>query len=80
MPFEEQLKWTLELPFNNPKQQNNYDCGIFCLMTADFILEDLPLTFTQLNIPDFRYKICWSICNNQLPYSGSSVMNRNISI
>jgi Ulp1 family protease len=80
MPIEEQLKWTLEHPMNTPKQQNNYDCGIFCLMMADFLLEDLPLTFSQLNVADFRYKICWSICNNLLPYTGSSVLNKKFAI
>ena len=40
-----------------PQQDNSIDCGVFAMMYADYIADDLPLDFEQCNIPAFREKI-----------------------
>ena len=53
-----------------PQQNNSNDCGVFILMFADFILENIPLiNFNQSDIPMFRKKICLHITRGELSYS-----------
>ena len=42
-PFGE---WEMETPLT-PQQNNGYDCGVFVLMLADFIADDLDVTFVK---------------------------------
>ena len=51
-----------------PRQQNGHDCGVFMLLYADFLSEDLPLHFNQTHIDSFREKICYSIITGKLWY------------
>lgn len=48
----------MEATQNVPQQGNNaYDCGIFAVLFADFLCDDLPLLFTLEDIPHFRRKM-----------------------
>ena len=44
-----------------PRQENGSDCGVFSSMCADFLSEDLPLTFSQRDMPHFRHRIAIAI-------------------
>jgi hypothetical protein len=44
-----------------PQQQNVYDCGVFMCKFADYLARDLPLTFSQRNIPFFRKQMALQI-------------------
>ena len=37
-----------------PQQENNYDCGVFLCMFADYISRGLPFTFSQRDMPQMR--------------------------
>lgn len=62
--------WTLKTCIRNetPQQLNNSDCGMFSMLFADFLSEDLPLSFTQKDIPSLRNKVCASIMTGKLWY------------
>lgn len=51
-----------------PSQENGYDCGVYIMMYADFITDNLPLVFSQEHIDLFRKKICLNILNGSLNY------------
>ena len=44
-----------------PQQYNCVDCGVFVCVAADFIQDDLPLTYSQEDMPFFRKKIAADI-------------------
>lgn len=44
-----------------PKQENNWDCGVFCCAFADFLSRDQELNFGQSYVTDYRKKIALSI-------------------
>ena len=46
---------------NVPKQTNAYDCGVFTIMMADFLTDNLPFEFSQEHMLWFRKKICANI-------------------
>lgn len=50
-----------------PKQNNGVDCGVFTSLFADFVSEDVPLSFGQGNILDFRKRMVVSILRKALP-------------
>lgn len=49
-------KWKFEC-VQCPKQNNCYDCGVFVCQYANFISQDLPLSFSQQDMPNFRKKM-----------------------
>jgi sentrin-specific protease 1 len=51
-----------------PQQNNGSDCGMFTIAFADFLADNLPLRFTQADIPEFRVKVCASILRGSLWY------------
>jgi hypothetical protein len=51
-----------------PKQQNGFDCGVFCIMNMDFLSDNLPLRYKQCHIPMFRKKIAAAIVKGTLNY------------
>jgi len=53
---------------DTPQQHNGTDCGVFTVMFADFITDNLPLQFSQQNIELFRRKICANILRGELNY------------
>jgi Ulp1 family protease len=46
--------WDIMYP-QCPKQSNGFDCGVFMLLYADHLSNNLQLNFTQDDI----YKYCW---------------------
>ena len=61
-PFDKE-QWTLITYADGlPLQENDYDCGVFALMYADFITDDLPLVFGQQHMELFRKKCVFLSC------------------
>ena len=61
-------EWSLERGVC-PQQQNGYDCGVFTVVCADFLADDLPLTYEQKNMSMFRHKVGSFILRGTLGYS-----------
>lgn len=61
-----QRKWKLLNATNCQKQENNYDCGVFTCINAEYLARDEKLDFTQNDMPKLRYRICYDILNNRL--------------
>ena len=54
---------------NVPQQHNGYDCGMFSLLYADFLSDDIPLgNFQQAEILSYRKKVCASILRGKLNF------------
>mmetsp|Transcript_25488 Transcript_25488/g.42539 ORF Transcript_25488/g.42539 Transcript_25488/m.42539 type:complete len:449 (+) Transcript_25488:85-1431(+) len=51
-----------------PQQQNGSDCGVFSIMCADFLSDDLPLAYSQQHMRDIRLKIGTDIMRGKLNY------------
>jgi Ulp1 family protease len=49
-----------------PQQLNTVDCGIFAILFADFISEDLSLAFSQDDIHDYRIRVALAILRTHL--------------
>ncbi|XP_006869894.1 PREDICTED: sentrin-specific protease 2 [Chrysochloris asiatica] len=62
------LEWTHYSlkPHEIPQQLNGSDCGMFTCKYADYISRDIPITFTQHQMPLFRKKMVWEILHQQL--------------
>lgn len=54
---------------NVPQQNNGSDCGVFTIMAADFLSEDIPLKYSQRYMPMLRNKIGAAILNTRVNYS-----------
>jgi Ulp1 family protease len=50
-----------------PMQTNNFDCGVFVCMYADYLSENLPFTFTKRDLPFFRLRLIWTLLNKEVP-------------
>ena len=62
--------WTLRSQLNCVPQQNNgCDCGVFSIICADFISDDLPLSYSQNDMLAFRIKIAAAIIRGSLNYA-----------
>jgi Ulp1 family protease len=53
---------------DNPKQDNSFDCGVFTIVCADFLLDNLPLNYSQENMEFWRQKIAIDILRGRLRY------------
>jgi sentrin-specific protease 1 len=53
---------------SSPRQTNGCDCGVFSVMCADFLSDDLPLSYHQSEMNTFRAKICADILRGGLTY------------
>ncbi|RYY81263.1 hypothetical protein EON63_15820 [archaeon] len=51
-----------------PQQENGFDCGVFTIMAADFLSDDLPLEYDQNEMEERRYRIAQYILKGSLPY------------
>lgn len=63
--------WKLISKRNCPQQQNGFDCGMFSIMCADFMTDDLPVlesTYGQTNMPHFRHKVLNDILRGSYTY------------
>ena len=70
MTQAQQDEWVIEpTPDDTPQQENGYDCGMFVCMFADFILQNLPMKFTQADMPGLRIKLCYCILHGTLLYT-----------
>ena len=47
-------QWSLRVMEGVPQQSNGYDCGVFSLMAAAFISEDIDLTYSQRKMKKYR--------------------------
>ena len=60
---------------STPQQKNGVDCGVFTIMFADYLSDNLKLSFTQKDIPKFRLKIGHHILNGKLDdYTVASII------
>ena len=51
-----------------PKQFNGVDCGVFTIICADFLSDDLPLEYKHTQMEFFREKIGTDIIRGKLLY------------
>lgn len=52
-----------------PQQRNGVDCGVFCIMFADFLSDDLELNlFDQSHMELFRRKIAYFLVEGEIKY------------
>ena len=51
-----------------PQQGNGFDCGVFTIIAADFLSDNLPLQYSQSDMRLFRLKIVVRILNGYLDY------------
>lgn len=65
-------EWTLIDSYDHnppvPQQNNGYDCGMFSIICADYLTDDLPLRYTNSEMGHLRYKVAYSITRGSLPY------------
>ncbi|XP_029642076.1 sentrin-specific protease 1 [Octopus sinensis] len=58
--------WTTITVKNIPYQMNGSDCGMFACKYADYITRELPITFTQADMPTFRRLMVYEILKKKL--------------
>lgn len=51
-----------------PQQLNSCDCGMFVTVCADFISDDLPLSYDQGQMSHYRQKVGTDIIRGSLLY------------
>ena len=44
-----------------PEQRNTYDCGVFACQIANYLTSDVPLDFTEADMPMFRERLAADI-------------------
>jgi sentrin-specific protease 1 len=71
--------WNLEYVEDYP-QQIKADCGIFTIMCADFLSDDLELSFGAEDMPYFREKILKDIQKTNLDYYMQPEPNNNVRL
>ena len=60
--------WAVEYCGHQPKQDNGYDCGIFVIMTMDYLMDKLHLNLSCTDMPYFRNKIACDIIRGYVLY------------
>lgn len=58
----ESKEWAIILMEEIPKQKNDYDCGVFICMYADYILEDKNMNFSQSDMEKARQLMFYYMC------------------
>ena len=53
---------------NIPQQTNSFDCGVYVILNADYIADDLPLSYGEEEVAASRNKIAYYIIKNNIPY------------
>ena len=62
-------EWTfISANSSSPMQTNGCDCGVFSIMCADFLSDDLPLSYHKSEMNTFRSKICADILRGSFTY------------
>ena len=55
---------------STPQQRNGFDCGMFVVMTVDFLMDDLDLVnFSQEDMEYFRMRVSVDIIHGYLSLS-----------
>jgi sentrin-specific protease 1 len=54
-------EWKNYAPNDIPRQENGYDCGMFVCKFADFRSSDVPVRFSQTDLPYFRKRMLHEI-------------------
>lgn len=49
--------WCFSDVEDRPRQLNGYDCGVFVIMMIEYIIDNLPLSFQQSDMPFFRQRL-----------------------
>ncbi|CAE1232962.1 SENP1 [Acanthosepion pharaonis] len=65
MPFN-LAGWTTKLARDIPHQMNGSDCGMFACKYADYITREIPISFTQADMPQFRQLMVYEILKKKL--------------
>lgn len=58
--------WKMETVHSAPKQRNGSDCGVFLCQYARGIAAEVPLIFSQRQMPLFRQRMLVDLLNQQL--------------
>ena len=58
--------WSIHVPQDIPIQRNGFDCGVFALTFALFTFRDLPLSFSQSDMPSLRLFYTLSLLQKSL--------------
>lgn len=58
--------WDLVHAKDIPRQLNGSDCGVFACKYAEYITRDVPVTFTQQDMPFFRRQMVWELLHQTL--------------
>lgn len=63
--------WTMiSMGSSTPQQRNGIDCGMFVVMTVDFLMDDLDLVnFSQEDMEYFRMRVSVDIIHGYLSLS-----------
>jgi sentrin-specific protease 1 len=64
-------EWKLISQYSCPQQQNGYDCGMFTIMCADVMTDDIPVTeasYSQRHMSFFRRKVANDILRGSYDY------------
>jgi sentrin-specific protease 1 len=66
--FDDENRWSfndtrslLRAGVNVPRQVNSLDCGVFTAMYADYMSQQKPMTFSQSDMRQLRYKMAISL-------------------
>ena len=60
-----------------PQQSNGVDCGVFVLVCADFLSDDLPLDYSQEEMEHYRQKIATDILRGSLLYPEETLRTKD---
>ena len=63
---EDVLTWPREYPKNIPQQLNGYDCGVFTLLSANYLGRDAGFDHTQRDIDTLRVKIVCELLDQRV--------------
>ncbi|DAZ95743.1 TPA: hypothetical protein N0F65_006391 [Lagenidium giganteum] len=65
--FDEEGWELVESTPETPQQQNGSDCGVFTCMFADYLSQNMPLTFSQKDMEFHRHRMVLHIVEGSLP-------------
>ena len=69
-PYDTKKRWRVRVSSRVPSQPHtSSDCGLYCIMTAEYLAEGLPLSFQQKDMDDIRIKVAGIINRGKLDYA-----------
>lgn len=67
--FINKNEWQLIITGNQiPQQRNGYDCGLFVMTLADYVSDNLPLQYSQTDMPRLRIQYASNLIQRRLYY------------